>query len=143
MDFIQRLFKLSDDERKEQLFRAIRGKCRFPVSAARLDYIATRLNLQRVYFIKATSDPNKFLNIATSEHIETKDKILLSQVFPLYGKFTPGYFVKTDRTANTLVFGAIDNQQEAAAVKITLTRLSCGMVSTTYTLVLYELRRKL
>lgn len=143
MDFIQRLVKLSADERKEQLFRAVRGKCKFPVSTARLDYIATRLNLQRIYFIKATSDPNKFLNIATSEHIETKGKILLSQVFPLYGKFIPGYFVKTDTAANSPIAGTIDNLQEAAAVKITLSRLACGTISTSYTLVLYEVPRKL
>ena len=139
MDVIQRLLRLSADERKELLCDAIRKKCKYPISKARLNYIATRLNLQRTYLIKATSDHNKFLNIATSEHIETEDRILLSQVIPLHGRFTPGFFIKTDKEALNLVRGTMDIKQEAAAVKIVLNRLSCGTVSTTYILALYEL----
>ncbi len=141
MDIIQRFLRLSADERKELLYDAIRRKCKYPISENRLNFITARLNLHRPYLIKVTSDHNKFLNITTSEHIETEGRILLSQVFPLYGQFTPGFFVKTDKEAFTPVRSTMDVKQEAAAVKIALNFLNGSMVSMTYTLVLYELKR--
>lgn len=141
MDFIQQHLRMSAEERRELLCRVIRRKCKYPVPKARLDYIVSRLNLRRTYIIKTTNDPIKFLNIATSEHIEKDERILLSQVFPLYGRFTPGFFVKTDTEVITPVSGTMDKNKDAAAVKIVLHYLSSGAVSTTYTLVLYETRQ--
>lgn len=129
---------MSAEERRELLCRVIRRKCKYPVPKARLDYIVAQLNLHRAYVIKTTSDPIKFLNIATSEHIDTGDRILLSQVFPLYGRFTPGFFVKTDQQTIVPVPGDINAKQDAAAIKIVLSRQSCGTVLTTYMLVLFE-----
>lgn len=138
VDFIQRLYKLSSAEKREALRNAIGRKCKFPVSSAKLDYILARINIHRAYLIKATSNPTKFLNIATAEHIDTKDRVLFSQVFPIYGRFVSGLFVKTDTKTFTPICGTLDHNNDAAAVKLTLNYQTCGTISSTYTLILYE-----
>lgn len=141
MGFIHKHFRMSDEERRKVICDVIRHKCKYRVSNTRLDYIVARLNLSRTYFIKATNDPFKFLNVATSEHIDTSDRHCLSQVIPIYGEFTPGYFVKTDLYTSHLVKSTMNTKKDAAALKTAVSYLPGGSVSATYMLVLYETGR--
>lgn len=134
---MQRLSKLTSQEKRDALRNAIRRKCRFEMSSHRLDFILDHLNLNRPYSIKATIDPGKFLNVATAENVATPERKMLSFVIKLYGDFEYGFFLKSEWESCS-VPGEINSKQAAAAIKWMIVQLKGQPATVTYTLVLYE-----
>lgn len=132
------LLNLTDEERSEFLRRAIRRKSRYRIPEEGLDHILSRLNIQRPYVLKTTTRPEKFLNIVTAERIATGKHCVVSEIIPIYGTFTPGYFERLSPQPPSAVTGFIDARYNAAAVKIALFRSGTNSAFATYTLALYE-----
>ncbi len=123
-------------ETLHKLKKAIHGKYNY-IPLCRLDDILQHLNPCRRYFIQATRDPQKFLNIISSETIVTDDSRIFSETSPIYGKFTPGRF--TNLTGDkTITDGTLDEATPAAALKSTFGNRYFADNSVSYTLVIYE-----
>lgn len=132
------LLRLTDKERSDFLRRAIRRRSRYHISEERLDHILSRLNIRRPYVLKTTTRPEKFLNIITAERIATGRHYVLSEIIPIYGIFTSGYFERLSPMPASSGAGYIDARYNAAAVKISLFQNGTDIAFATYTLVLYE-----
>lgn len=132
------LLRLTEKERSELLRRAIRRKSRYRISEENLDYILSRLNIRRPYVLKTTNRPEKFLNIITAERIAIGKHYVLSEVIPIYGIFSPGYFERLSPKPASFGTGYLDARYNAAAVKISLFQNGTGSAFATYTLVLYD-----
>ena len=132
------LLRLTEEERSELLRRAIRRKSRHRISEENLDYILSRLNIRRPYVLKTTNRPEKFLNIITAERIATGKHYVLSEIIPIYGIFTPGYFERITPVPASFGTGYLDARYNAAAVKISLFQDAADSAFATYTLALYE-----
>ena len=132
------LLRLTEEERSELLRRAIRRKSRYRISEENLDYILSRLNIRRPYVLKTTNRPEKFLNIITAERIAIGKHYVLSEVIPIYGIFSPGYFERLSPTPASFGTGYLDARYNAAAVKISLFQNGTGSAFVTYTLALYD-----
>ena len=103
-----------------------------------MDHILSRLNIRRPYVLKTTDRPDKFLNIITAERIATEKHRVMSEIIPIYGKFTPGYFERLFPFPPDVGTGYIDSRHDAAAVKISLFQNGADSAFATYTLALYE-----
>lgn len=132
------LLRLTEEERSELLRRAIRRKSRYRISEENLDYILSRLNIRRPYVLKTTNRPEKFLNIITVERIAIGKHYVLSEVIPIYGIFSPGYFERLSPKPASFGTGYLDARYNAAAVKISLFQNGTGSAFATYTLALYD-----
>lgn len=132
------LLRLTEKERSELLRRAIRRKSRYRISEENLDYILSRLNIRRPYVLKTTNRPEKFLNIITAERIAIGKHYVLSEVIPIYGIFSPGYFERLSPKPASFGTGYLDARYNAAAVKISLFQNGTGSAFATYTLALYD-----
>lgn len=132
------LLRLTDEERSEYLRRAIRRKCRYHISEERLDHLLSHLNIRKPYVLKTTDRPEKFLNIITAERIATDKHRVMSEIIPIYGTFTPGYFERLSSAPVDIGIGYIDGRFSAAAVKISLFQSGTDNAFATYTLALYE-----
>ena len=132
------LLRLTEKERSELLRRAIRRKSRHRISEENLDYILSRLNIRRPYVLKTTNRPEKFLNIITAERIAIGKHYVLSEVIPIYGIFSPGYFARLSPKPASFGTGYLDARYNAAAVKISLFQNGTGSAFATYTLALYD-----
>ena len=130
--------RLTDEERSEYLRRAIRRKCHYHISEERLDHLLSRLNIRKPYVLKSTNRPEKFLNIITAERIATDKHRVMSEIIPIYGTFTNGYFERLSSAPAHISTGHIDGNFHAAAVKISLFQSGADSVYVTYTLALYE-----
>lgn len=132
------LLRITDEERSEYLRRAIRRKCHYQISEERLDHLLSRLNIKKPYVLKTTNCPEKFLNIITAERIATDRHRVLSEIIPIYGTFTPGYFERLAVSPPDIGLGYIDDRHHAAAVKVSLFQRGADSAFATYTLALYE-----
>ena len=132
------LLRLTEEECSELLRRAIRRKSRYRISEENLDYILSRLNIRRPYVLKTTNRPEKFLNIITAERIAIGKHYVLSEVIPIYGIFSPGYFERLSPKPASFGTGYLDARYNAAAVKISLFQNGTGSAFATYTLALYD-----
>ena len=132
------LLRLTDEERLDFLRRAIRRKSRYRISEERLDHILSCLNIHKPYVLKLTDRPEKFLNIITAELIVTDKNRVMSEIIPIYGSFTSGYFERLFSAPAKAGSGSIDDRFNAAAVKISLFQNGTDSAFVTYTLALYE-----
>lgn len=132
------LLRITNEERSEYLRRAIRRKCHYQISEERLDHLLSRLNIKKPYVLKTTNCPEKFLNIITAERIATDRHRVLSEIIPIYGTFTPGYFERLAVSPPDIGLGYIDDRYNAAAVKVSLFQRGADSAFATYTLALYE-----
>lgn len=107
---------MTEAERKEMLRRAILHRAP-NLSSRSLDCICNSVNTQRRYFIKHTSNEQKFLNLATQETIVTKDNRVFCTVLPIFGEFTCPYFERIGERSSSRE-GKINLSLPAAAVKI-------------------------
>ena len=115
---------------------AIQGKCRH-LPPSRLDHILDQIDPSRRYFIQATRNPQKFLNIISAENIITEDIHVISETTLIYGTFIPGRFVNLHGVKNITV-GSINEQIPAAALKSTFGNRYFPNSSVSYALVIYE-----
>lgn len=124
----------SKKERKAALRQAILRRAP-SISADCLDKICESINVNRSYFIKATADKQKFMNLITRETIITEDVRAFSDILPLYGSFQPPFFEKSgcNRFCKD---GFLDTTGPAAAVKIRVGSEK-KRSSVTYSLLIY------
>lgn len=105
------------------------------ISSKQLELICNSINTNRRYFIKSTTDKDKFMNYITREMIISDEKRMFSEVLPIYGQFQAPYFEKigSDRRS---VNGELDPSFSAAAIKIRA-GIDNQRSSVTYSLILY------
>lgn len=115
---------------------AIQGKCQH-LPPSRLNYILEKIDPFRRYFIQATRNPQKFLNIISAENIITEDSHVISETTLIYGAFTPGRFVNLNGVKN-ITAGSIEEQTPAAALKSSYGNRFFTSGAVSYTLVIYE-----
>jgi len=120
----------------QKLRKAIQGKCRH-LPPARLDHIIGKIDPARRYFIQATTNPQKFLNIVSAENVITEDMHVMSETTLIYGSFTPGRFTNI-HGSKTIVAGSIDENAPAAALKSSFGNRFFTSGALSYTLVIYE-----
>ena len=123
-------------ERVHTLKEAIRGKCNH-LPQHRLDSILKAVDPSRKYFIHATRDPQKFLNLISSESIVTKDIRFLSESSPIYGVFTAGTFSNL-HGEKEIIPGRICEKTPAAAIKISFGNRFFPKAAVSYSLVIFE-----
>lgn len=131
---LQAIQLLSECERKETLRQAILRRAP-GISSDKLDFICESVNTNRRYFIKATSDIDKFMNLVTRETIITEGSYSFSEVLPLYGNFQSPYFEKAGDQRHAKD-GNLDSSVSAAAVKIRV-GMDNKHFSATYSLIIY------
>lgn len=119
-----------------ELRMAIQGKCRH-LPSSRLDHIIGKIDPARRYFIKATKNPQKFLNIVSAENVITEDIRVMSETTLIYGSFTPGRFTNI-HGSKTIIAGSIDERTPAAALKSSFGNRFFTSEGLSYTLVIYE-----
>lgn len=105
------------------------------ISSEYVDCICESINVNRRYFIKSTSNKQKFLNLVTRETIITKDTRAFSEVLPLYGDFKSPYFEKIGEERYA-IDGELVAFRPAAAVKIRVGTEN-QRTSTTYSLIIF------
>lgn len=123
-------------EALSRLKSAIQGKCHY-LPLSRLESILENIDPYRRYFIQATRNPQKFLNIIASETIVTEDSRVFSETTQIYGKFLPGRFTNLDGN-KTIIPGTLDETTPAAALKSTFGNRYFTSASVSYTIVIYE-----
>ena len=132
-----RITKLTYEEKVQALCQAIRRKCLHGVTPHQLQRIISRININRPYLIKATADPQKFLNMIAEEFISTAERSTISYILPLYGNYKSGFFCKTSgktySECSTLL-----GRHSAAALKMTIHQSKGVPPQTTYTIIIYE-----
>ena len=123
-------------EALSRLKSAIQGKCHY-LPLSRLEVILQNIDPHRRYFIQATRNPQKFLNIISSETIVTEESQIFSETTPIYGTFLPGRFTNLDGDKE-IVDGSLDASAPAAALKSTFGNRFFSSAAISYTLVIYE-----
>ena len=123
-------------ERVHTLKDAIRGKCNY-LPQTRLERILKAVKPSRKYFIHVTRDPQKFLNIISSEAIVTQDIRFLSESSSIYGDFTPGVFSNL-HGVKEIVPGRICEKTPAAVIKISFGNRFLPKAAVSYSLVIFE-----
>ena len=123
-------------ERVQNLKVAIQGRCHH-LPPSRLNQIITKIDPTRRYFIQATRNPQKFLNITAAESIDTADQKVISETTSIYGDFTPGRFVNRVGVKH-IIAGKMDETVPAAALKSTWGNRYFPDATVSYTLVIYE-----
>ena len=129
------IFKTDSAERRQKLQRIILHKCK-NISKEDVDTLLDQLNLNRMYFVKCTDSPKKFLNIIASEFICNSDRQVISASFPLLGDFHPGSYIQTDQKTN-YISGKLSENMFCAALKMIISSWE-DRISVTYFLVVYE-----
>lgn len=110
------IHSLPKSERKVALRKAIL-RCVPGIPSDFLDCICDSINPQRSYFIKSTTERQKFLNLVTRETIIGENVRTFSEVLSVYGRFQSPYFEKIGDKRQSIV-GDLDISGPAAAVKI-------------------------
>lgn len=133
---MQKLSKLTQEEKVSALRNAILQKCQNQISGAQLQQIIDNINVERPYFIKATSKCQKFFNMVTEELIATSDRKTISYIKAFYGRYRQGSFYKVGHVSEFLN-GLIDCRYGAAALKVTINQAAGEPPGVTYTLILF------
>ena len=131
---MQSLDLLSRMKRKADLRQAILRRAP-GISSEQVDFICNSVNINRCYFIKSTTNREKFMNLVTREMIITDEIRSFTEILPIYGRFKSPYFEKTG-SARRSASGSIDPTFPAAAVKMRV-GIDNGYTSVTYSLILY------
>lgn len=123
-------------KKTQSLKKAILSICN-NIPPSRLNCILEKIDTSRRYFIQATRNPQKFLNIVSSETIVTDDTRVLSETTHIYGDFIPGRFTNIQGTKH-ISHGSIAEQIPAAGLKSTFGNRYFPNDTISYTLVIYE-----
>lgn len=115
---------------------AIQRRCHH-LPPSRLDEIIAKIDPAQRYFIQTTKNPQKFLNIISSENIITDAMCVMSETTLLYGSFTPGCFTNL-HGSKTITAGSMDKNTPAAALKSSFGNRFFARGKCSYTLVIYE-----
>lgn len=125
---------LSESERISSLRQAILRRAP-GILPEHLDLICNSVNTKRRYFIKATSNIEKFMNLVTRELIISDDSRIISEILPIYGSFDAPYFEKIG-TERRIVQGNFNSSVPAAAIKIRV-GVDGNYLSSTYSLIIF------
>ncbi len=131
---MQAIHLLPESERKFALRQAILRRAP-GIPPDQISCICESVNTNRPYFIKPTTNKQKFLNLATRETIITENTRTFSEILPLYGNFKPPYFERVGERRLSKE-GTMDPTLPAAAVKIRA-GTEHQRSSATYTLIIY------
>ena len=134
---MQRIARLTAQEKRNALRKAIKRKCHYDITPGQLEHIIENININRAYCIKTTKDRGKFLNLITQEAVVTSERKNMSYVFYLYGDFQCGYFSKNGEKTYS-VPGTLDISQNAAAIKQSIIQKTNCQPIVTYTIVIYQ-----
>lgn len=130
-------FSLQDKLFKENKLKRVIVSKISDVSDRNIDKILQSIDINKQYYIKATRNPRKFLNIITEEKVFGSDDCFTSTVEIIYGACVPGKFTKMC-DEKSMMEGSLDHAVPAAAVKTIVESSQNKQKSVEHMLVIYE-----
>lgn len=120
----------------DKLKKVIRSKIS-DVSDSNIQTIIESVDINKQHYVKATRNPQKFLNIIVEEDVSSEEKNFKSSSRIIYGVCEPGLFINKSehRWARE---GRLDIRKPAAAVKSIISRDNNLAEKVEYLLVIYE-----
>ena len=107
------------------------------VSDENIQIIFNSVDLNKQYFVKATRNPNKFLNMIVEEDVARPGESFLGQCLLIYGDFNPGRF--EERNGERCIRkGRINHYSPAAAIKTVVFSDDRSCQKTEFFLVIFE-----
>lgn len=90
------------------------------VSEENVQIICRKIDLNRQYYVKATRNPKRFLNLIVEENVERTNESQQSRCSFIYGNYIPSFFFEHNGVRRARE-GWIDETLPAAAVKTVVT----------------------
>lgn len=132
---MHKALRSSSEERVHELIQILRQRTQY-VPERVLRRCVKQLNPDRIYCIKKTSSPDKFMNLATEEMIATSSRQVLSFVAVLFGDFKPAYFEETKKEKN-FITGCLNTPGPVVALKRSVYSREQS-IAKTYTLIILD-----